>query len=80
MFRLAERGHSVHVLDSAYKTPKYHHPNLTTISVFVETEAGGFDPWSVVSNDPRRFGNTEMKKSLDFKNMLKFYQEKVRLK
>lgn len=45
-FRLAERGHSVHLLDSAFATPKYFHPNLTTISVFAEMESSSFEPWT----------------------------------
>lgn len=79
VFKLAELGHSVHLFDTAFKEPKYHHPNLITYSVFVPMNATGFEPWTLMGNDPRRFGNSHLRKDQDFQQMLKYHKKTVSL-
>jgi len=76
IYMLAEQGHSVHIFDTAFKEPKYRHPNLTTITVYVPKVDVGFNPWDILGNDPRSSGSTNWRKDLNFKETLEHHQEK----
>lgn len=80
VMKLADNGHSVHLIDTAFKTPKYTHKNLTTYSLFIEMNTTGFDPWKIIGNDPRRFGDTMRRKDYDFEQILKHHQKTVSFK
>jgi hypothetical protein len=70
----------VHLFDTAFETPKYSHPNLTTLSVYIPiNETTGFNPWEIVGNDVRRFGQTQRRKDIHFQELIRDYQKTVSL-
>lgn len=78
---LADRGHQVHLFDTAFETPRYKHPNLITHSVYIPVnETTTFDPWAVVGNDLRGFGQSHVRKDRNFQEMIREHQKTVSLR